>query len=112
MSVEEATKDDDIGELTQVLIDHCCPKNFNGSSKSREARAAVSMITKMFELFELCDCCIDVLLTNDNATTQSNSHHLLKEMYDVGLMRSKELDWPRNEKGVYIPNHGKLPLHA
>jgi len=32
-------------------------------------------------------------------------------MYDAGLMRSKELDWPRNEKGVYLPDHGKLLLH-
>jgi len=27
-------------------------------------------------------------------------------------MRSKELDWPRNAKGNYLPDHGKLPLHV
>jgi len=109
ISIEDATKDDGVGELMQIATDHHCPKNFSGSSKSMEARAAVSMITKMFEL---TDCCIDVLLTDDDATTRSNNKHSFKEMYDAGLMRSKELDWPRNEKGVYLPDHGKLPLHV
>jgi len=77
ISIEEATKDDNIGELTWIATDHRCPRNFNGSSKSMEARAAVSMTTTMFGLD---DCCIDVLLTDDDATTRSNCKPSYKEM--------------------------------
>jgi len=43
-------KDRALGELAIVETDHCCPLNFKGSSKSMEARTAVSMVTSIFEV--------------------------------------------------------------
>jgi len=36
-----ATKDEQPGKLPFIEKDHCCPRNYNGTSKSMEARSAL-----------------------------------------------------------------------
>jgi len=50
VSVDNAMAANEHGELGQVKTDHWCPCNFKGSSKSMEARAALSMVIAMFNL--------------------------------------------------------------
>ncbi len=50
MTAAEATKDElprevDNGKITT----HRCPRNYNASSKSMEARGAVSMLTSLYK---------------------------------------------------------------
>jgi len=49
ISKEAASKDEQPGKLPFIEKDHCCPRNYNGTSKSMEARSALSMVAKIFE---------------------------------------------------------------
>jgi len=74
----EATKDELPGEVDNTIKKtHCCPRNYNASSKSMEACGAVSMITS---LYETTDSFAQTLIGDDDATTRSNVHHSYKKI--------------------------------
>ncbi len=110
VSVDDATAANELGELGRVKTDHRCPHNFKGSSKSMEARGALSMVIAMFNLGKNY---ISRLLTDDDSTTCSNMRHPFHELVKLGIMKpktDKETDWPNTAKGHFVADKGKLPL--
>jgi len=90
----EATKDELPGEVDNTNIKtHCCPRNYNASSKSMEAFGAVSMITS---LYETTDSFAHILIEDDNATMQSNVHHPYKKILAANPHLRKAVIWPKN----------------
>jgi len=107
ISKEVATKDDQPGKLSFIEKDHRCPCNYNGTSKSMETRSALSMVTKIFEGGKAY---ILNLVSNDDLMLCSNLKHLPQAILDANPTLEKKDVWPKNEKGVYIADKGKLPL--
>jgi len=78
---EVTNKNDPSGEITPNNTPaHWCPKNYKGTAKSMEACAVVSMVTAMYDAGKNI---IDVLLTDDDATTCSNAQHSFQEEMTV-----------------------------
>jgi len=86
--------------------DHCCSKNFQGSSKSMEPNGAVACVTALFKTgivyaFEI--------VGDDDSSIQANRQHLFQALVDAGIWVDKKTCWPKRNK-KYTNNHGKIPL--
>jgi len=49
LTVEEATKDEPIGEIRTKITCHHYPRNYNTSSKSMEGAGAVALVTAIYD---------------------------------------------------------------
>jgi len=107
ISKEAATKDEQPGKLPFIKKDHCCPCNYNGTLKSMEARSVLSMVTKIFEGGKAN---ISNLVSDDDLTHHSNLKHSPQAILDADPTLKKKDIWPKNNKGHYIADNGKLPL--
>ncbi len=107
----EATKDEPMGEInTNVNItSHRCPRNYNGSAKSMEACGALSLITRTYNRGNEC---VSILVGDDDSTTRSNCKHSIKAVMQANGWTNKAEHWPKNAKGKYVADNGKLALHV
>jgi len=97
-----------LGERRNDDKGHRCPHNFDGSSKSMEAIAAVKCITALYET-KKARC--KELVSDDNSSTRANCRHSFKAKIVEKIWHDKETCWPR-KNGKYLLDHGKLPLHV
>ncbi len=111
LSRTEATKDEPTGEINTNLNikSHRCPRNFNGSAKSMEACGALLLITRTYNRGNEC---ISILVGDDDSTTRSNCKHSIKEVMAANGWTNKKEHWPKNAKGKYVADNGKLGLNV
>ena len=94
-----------LAERTKKKVDHECPKNHIGSSKSMECEAIFRMVKDAF--FNHGYTC-GVIVSDDDSTMKSNLKHSYREKIEEGLM-SKD-DWPKNKQNRPKPDNGRLPV--
>ncbi len=107
LTVEEATKDEPVGEVKKKITTHHCPRNYNASSKSMEGSGAVALVT---EIYDGGIGCTDKLCTDDDSTTRANVRPSYKEVMKAKGLSSKASFWPKTKGGSYVVDRGKLPL--
>ncbi len=108
ITIQEATKDEPVGEIKTKITSHRCPRNFNGSSKSMEGSGAVALVTAIYDGGEGW---VDKLLTDDDSTTRVNVRPSYKEVMIARGITSKAGFWPKTKGGrSYVADRGKLPL--
>ena len=73
-------------ERTNVLVDHECPKNHDGSSKSMGTEAVYQMVKDAY--YNRRYTC-SVIVTDDDSTIKRDLKHSYKEKVEAGLI-SKE----------------------
>jgi len=71
---------------------HRCPRNFNGTSKSMEAQAALSLVEK---IHTTGDCCVSELIIDDDSTLCSHLHHPFQLLLDHGIWTDKKKIGPK-----------------
>ena len=60
--------------------EHCCPRNYTGSSKGMEAFAGVQLVTEVWDTFHAC---VSQICANEDSTIHAQMKHLLKEKLQV-----------------------------
>ena len=95
-------------ELTTKVakkMDHECPKNHFGSSKSMETKAIYQMVK---EAFYEQGFFIATIISDDDSTMKSNLRQSYKEKIKKGLLERK--DWSKTAKGKEKQDNGRLQL--
>jgi hypothetical protein len=90
---------------SEVVPEHNCPKNHEGSSKSMEPLAAVELLKS---IYDHGNCYISTIVSDDDSTTAANCKHSHQARIDAGDMTVAE--WPRTASGAKKKDAGLLPL--
>jgi len=80
---------------SEVVPEHNCPKNHEGSSKSMEPLAAVELLKS---IYDHGNCYISTIVSDDDSTTAANCKHSHQARIDAGDMTVAE--WPRTASGA------------
>ena len=89
-------------------IVHRCPRNYEGSSKGMEAKGTLALVEGIHDSGN--NCFVETAVTDDDTSIRGILKHSYAELLDAGVFESKKADWPRNERGTYLKDYGKIPL--
>ena len=90
---------------TNQKIEHECPKNHEGSSKSMECEGIFRMVKEAY--YKHGYTC-GTIVCDDDSTMTSNLKHSLKEKVEARLITLDE--WPRTKSNTLKKCNGRLPL--
>lgn len=90
--------------------EHCCPKNFQGSSKSMESVGAAALVTRAWESGNWW---VKSVVGNDNSSSRTALTMDLAKHRELHPDKDRAACWPKkwNEKKQreeWVPNKGKL----
>ena len=94
--------------LGAKAAEHRCPKNYEGSSKGMEPTGAAFLVQS---LYEHSKCYVSTVVTDDDSSIRAVLRHSYNALVKSGRWESKKGCWPRNTKGAYLKDHGKLPIN-
>ncbi len=90
------------------VMDHRCPWNFKGSSKSMEPHGAVALIRDLYDTGIAFGA---ELVVDDDCSTKANTRHSFQDLINEKIWANKATCWPKKNK-KYADDHGKLPLRV
>ena len=94
-----------VERMKQEPIEHECPKNHQGSSKSMECEAIYLMVKDSFYNQQFT---CSVIVSDDDSTMRSNLKHSWEEKIKKGKMTMDE--WPKTERNHPKKDNGRLPI--
>ena len=89
--------------ILEALSPHICPKNYEGSSKGMEAEGSLRLCVRARER----KYAIGIIVSDDDSTMRA----VLKHSHKAKEKDDNTYIWPRNDKGVKLPDKGRLPLN-
>ena len=96
----------EIAKLNNVPpIDHECPRNHEGSSKSMECEAIFRMTKQSFYDHKYH---ISVIISDDDSTMKSNLKHSFTKLIEAKKMEL--VNWPKTPSGAKKKDNGRLPI--
>jgi prolyl oligopeptidase PreP (S9A serine peptidase family) len=78
---------------------HNCSKNYEGSSKGMEAKAALEMVKEIFENQSI-QACVSEMVLDDDASTRALLSHSLRQQAEKDV----NFEWPVDSNGKKYPN--------
>ncbi len=94
-----------LSKRTKIEVEHECPKNHEGSSKSMECEAIFQIVKESF--YDHGYTC-KIIVSDDDSTMKSNLKHSFAEKVEKGVMKIDE--WPRTKRNKLKSDNGRLPL--
>ena len=82
---------------------HTCPKNYDSSSKGMEAEGSLRLCRRARERRYN----IGIIVSDDDSTMRAVLKHSHKDKQE----KDATYQWPRNLRGVKLPDKGRLPLN-
>ena len=86
--------------ILEALSPHICPKNYEGSSKGMEAEGSLRLCVRARER----KYAIGIIVSDDDSTMRA----VLKHSHKAKEKDDNTYIWPKNDKGVKLPDKGRL----